>query len=44
MGYYYEEIKIATRAGKPVSIIFDISEDDWQGKKNLMLKVEDIII
>ncbi len=44
MGDFYEEIKIAARSKKPISIIFDISEDNWQGKKNLMLKVDDVII
>lgn len=44
MGEFYEEIKIASRNNRPISIIFDISEDSWQGKKNLMLKVDDVII
>ena len=38
---FYEEIK---RSWRPVSIVFDISEDVWMGKKNLMLKVIDIIL
>ena len=38
---FYDEIK---RSGWRVSIIFDISEDSWMGKKNLMLKLEDIIL
>lgn len=37
---YYETIK---RKGWRVSLIFDVSEDSWMGKKNLMLKVVDII-
>ncbi|MCD5380909.1 single-stranded-DNA-specific exonuclease RecJ [Candidatus Gracilibacteria bacterium] len=41
MGDFYDEIK---RSGGRVSIIFDISEDSWMGKKNLMLKLEDIIL
>ncbi|MDD2871115.1 MAG: single-stranded-DNA-specific exonuclease RecJ [Candidatus Gracilibacteria bacterium] len=41
MGDYYEAIK---RKGGRVSLIFDISEDSWMGKKNLMLKVVDIIV
>ncbi|MDQ7009619.1 MAG: single-stranded-DNA-specific exonuclease RecJ [Candidatus Gracilibacteria bacterium] len=41
MGDYYDEIK---RNGGRVSIIFDLSEDSWMGKKNLMLKLEDIIL
>ncbi|MDP2090583.1 MAG: single-stranded-DNA-specific exonuclease RecJ [Candidatus Gracilibacteria bacterium] len=40
MGDYYETIK---RKGGRVSLIFDVSEDSWMGKKNLMLKVVDII-
>ena len=38
---YYEEIK---RSWKQVSLIFDVSEDSWMWKKNLMLKVVDIIL
>jgi len=38
---YYEEIK---RSKKKVSLVFDVSEDSWMWKKNLMLKVVDIII
>lgn len=38
---YYDEIK---RNQWRVSIIFDLSEDSWMWKKNLMLKVEDIIL
>lgn len=38
---YYESIK---RKWWKVSIIFDISEDSWMWKKNLMLKVVDIIL
>ena len=38
---FYEEIK---RSWRPVSIVFDITEDVWMGKKNLMLKVIDIIL
>lgn len=38
---FYEEIK---RSKRPVSLIFDISEDSWMWKKNLMLKVIDIIL
>lgn len=37
---YYETIK---RKWWRVSLIFDVSEDSWMGKKNLMLKVVDII-
>ena len=39
-GQYLEEIK---KAGK-IDLIFDISEDVWMWKKNLMLKVVDIVI
>lgn len=38
---YYEAIR---RKWWRVSLIFDLSEDSWMGKKNLMLKVVDIII
>ena len=38
---YYEEIK---RSKKNVSLVFDFSEDTWNGNKNLMLKVVDIIL
>lgn len=44
MGDYYEEIKRAARDHQTISVIFDISEDLWQGKRNLMLKVEDVVI
>ena len=37
---YLEKIKKA----KKVDIIFDITEDFWMGKKNLMLKVVDIVL
>jgi single-stranded-DNA-specific exonuclease len=38
---YYEEIR---RSKVPISIVFDISEDNWMWKKNLLLKVVDIVI
>lgn len=38
---FYEEIK---RSKRPVSLIFDISEDTWMWNRNLMLKVVDIIL
>ena len=38
---HYDMIK---RSWWRVSIVFDISEDSWMGKKNLMLKLEDIIL
>ncbi len=41
MGDYYDEIK---RTKAPVSIVFDLSEDNWMWKKNLMLKIVDIIL
>ena len=37
---YYEQIK---RWNK-VHLIFDISEDSWMGKRNLMLKIIDLIL
>jgi len=41
---FYEEIKRATRDWKQISLIFDISEDNWMWKKNLMLKIIDVIL
>lgn len=38
---YFEEIK---RSKKNVSLVFDLSEDTWNGNKNLMLKVVDIVL
>jgi single-stranded-DNA-specific exonuclease len=38
---HYDEIK---RSWWRVSIIFDLSEDSWMWKKNLMLKLEDVIL
>ena len=38
---YYEQIK---RSGIRPSLIFDISEDSWMWRKNLMLKVVDIVL
>jgi len=40
MGDYYEEIK----RWKSVSLVFDLNEDSWMWKKNLMLKIVDIIV
>ena len=37
---YYEDLKMA----KKFDIIFDISEDSWNGKRGLMMKIVDIII
>ena len=39
-GQYLEEIKKAEK----IDLIFDMSEDVWMWKKNLMLKVVDIVI
>ncbi|QFR38915.1 single-stranded-DNA-specific exonuclease RecJ [Candidatus Gracilibacteria bacterium 28_42_T64] len=39
-GEYLDQIKKADK----VDLIFDVSEDVWMGKKNLMLKVVDIVI
>lgn len=39
-GQYLDEIKKSDK----IDLIFDISEDVWMGKKNLLLKVVDIII
>lgn len=41
---YYEKLKIWQREWKRIDLIFDVSEDSWMGKKNLMLKVVDIIL
>ncbi len=41
---FYEEIKRWIRDWKKLDLIFDISEDNWMGKKNLMLKIIDIIL
>ncbi len=41
---FYEEIKRWIREWKKLDLIFDISEDNWMGKKNLMLKVVDVIL
>jgi len=41
---YYEELKRWVRNWKKIDLIFDISEDNWMGKKNLMLKVIDVIL
>ena len=39
-GEYYEEL----RKTKKFDIVFDISEDSWQGKRWLMMKIVDIAI
>ncbi len=39
-GEYYEELKKATS----FDIIFDISQDNWNGKRGLMMKIVDIVI
>lgn len=44
MGDFYEEIKRWVRDWKKIDIIFDLSEDSWLWKKNLMLKVIDILL
>ena len=41
---YYEKIKIHIRDWKKIDLIFDLSEDSWMWKKNLMLKVVDIVL
>ena len=41
---FYEEIKRGIREWKQIDLIFDISEDNWMWKKNLMLKVIDLIL
>jgi single-stranded-DNA-specific exonuclease len=41
---YYEKLKIWKREWKKIDLIFDVSEDSWMGKKNLMLKVVDVVL
>ncbi len=41
---YYEQIKRSIREWKKLDLIFDLSEDNWMGKKNLMLKVVDVVL
>ena len=39
-GQYLDDIKKANK----IDVIFDISEDNWMWKKNILLKVEDIVL
>lgn len=41
---FYEQIKRWIRDGKKLDLIFDLSEDNWMWKKNLMLKVVDVVL
>jgi hypothetical protein len=41
---FYEKLKIGEREWKKIDLIFDVSEDSWMWKKNLMLKVVDIVL
>jgi single-stranded DNA-specific DHH superfamily exonuclease len=41
---FYEEIKRWIRNWKKIDLIFDISEDNWMWRKNLMLKIIDIVL
>lgn len=41
MWEFYEKIK---KNKAPINIVFDMSEDFWNGKKSIMLKVIDIIL
>ncbi|MBS9784346.1 single-stranded-DNA-specific exonuclease RecJ [Candidatus Gracilibacteria bacterium] len=41
MGEHYETLK---RNKKPLSLVVDMSEDNWMGNRNIMLKVSDVII
>lgn len=43
-GFGFWEHLEQIKKSKKIDLIFDISEDVWMGKKNLMLKVVDIII
>jgi len=40
LGEYYEELKKAT----VFDIVFDLSEDNWNGKRGIMIKIVDIVI
>ncbi|MCH2188754.1 single-stranded-DNA-specific exonuclease RecJ [Candidatus Gracilibacteria bacterium] len=40
LGQYFEKIK----KSKNIDIIFELSEDSWMGKKNLMLRVVDVVV
>ncbi len=40
LGQYLEKIK----KSNSIDIVFDVSEDSWMGKKNLMLKVVDVVV
>lgn len=40
MWEFYDKIKKAEK----VDLIFDISEDNWMGKRNLMLKIVDVVV
>lgn len=40
LGQYLEDIQKANK----IDLIFDITEDFWMGKKNLLLKVVDVVI
>ena len=40
MGEYYEDIKNLSNC----SIVCELSEDHWQGKRGIMIRVVDVII
>jgi len=41
---FYEELKRWVRNWKKLDLVFDLSEDNWMGKKNLMLKIVDVVL
>ena len=41
---FYEKLKIGKREWRKIDLIFDVSEDSWMWKKNLMLKVVDVVL
>jgi len=43
-GFWFWEYLDQIKKADKVDLIFDVSEDVWMGKKNLMLKVVDIVI
>ena len=40
MWCHYENIKLS----KNIDLIFEINEDSWQGRKNIMLKIVDLVV
>ncbi|MDR3151079.1 MAG: hypothetical protein LBU14_05955 [Candidatus Peribacteria bacterium] len=40
-GEFYEDIK---KSRNGVNIIFDLLEDNWNGNKNILLKILDVVL